>query len=1057
MSNGEVTGRAHWWQTLLLLSMLGASGQPGRAQAPTIAFQRLTLRQGLATNFSTAFAQDKAGFIWIATVNGLNRFDGVRCLTFTREPGNPRSLSHRLMRTVFTSRNGTLWAGTQEGLNRFEPATRTFRRFSFTKLGPGCNFIRHIAEGPDGQLWLSTRGGIVTFEPSTGKTGQIPLPARKSSLSAVRSVRRMLSDGQTLWIGTQGGLFAYDLATRQIRSFQHDPVQPESLPDNYITALARNPKTGEVLVGTNSGKIVSLNPRTNRLESLQLAVDQPVSSFLFTRSGELWVGINGGGLHRYNPATRQFVSYLNNENNARSLVSNSVSALFEDRSGVVWVATDDAGVCWFNPTVNKLHSLFDEINYQPVNSRGFDVGALHVERTNSLWLATRDGLVHVNPNTSTYRTYRHNPNDPQSLDNNHTYTVVTDARGRVWTGTPTGLNRMDPATGRMEHIPVLAMPDDSAAKSDGSAVWHKSIVGNQVFKVINAPDGRLFIGTSEKICIYDPRTDRFSHQLNDARIRKLPGKNYNILYFDRQHNLWAGGFGPVYKISPDLRLLAQYEHDDDPQSLPDEGVTDFAEDRFGRMWLSTDNGLACLDQKTGKFRVFTTRHGLPHDDISALRMVGDTLWLSTSQGLACLDIRRFRITVFDETDGGASSEFESAAVAQDSTGRLYFGAMRGLVYTNPRQIRLNRAVPPVYITSFRVNTQELFPNPQAILPSLVLRHTQNMFTFEMAALNYDSPADNQYAYWLEGFDDAWNQNGNRAFASYTNVPPGDYVLHVMASNNDGVWNRTGYRLPITIQAPFWQTWWFRIGSLLALLALVGYVVRWREKQLASQQREKSELRERIAASEMKALRSQMNPHFLYNSLNAIRLFVLQNDGDNADKYLVKFARLMRLILDNSRQEWVTLTSELEQLSLYLELEQLRFDNLFDFSVTTDPDLTLDNTLIPPMIIQPYIENAILHGMAHKQSKGWIQVRIDRKADHLNCTVDDNGVGRQRAQVLKKQVSSHRSVGLQVTEDRLQLIGQRSGQSAGVTIIDKYDDEQAATGTRVLIRLPFINQ
>lgn len=351
----------------------------------------------------------------------------------------------------------------------------------------------------------------------------------------------------------------------------------------------------------------------------------------------------------------------------------------------------------------------------------------------------------------------------------------------------------------------------------------------------------------------------------------------------------------------------------------------------------------------------------------------------------------------------------------------------------------------------------MLQGPSAAPPGLELQHTQNMFTFEMAALSFDNPTDNRYAYKLESFDEDWNQEGNRSFATYTNVPPGDYVLHIIAANNDGVWNRTGCRLPITILAPFWQTWWFRITALVTLLSLTGFIARRREQRLASEQREKSELRERIAASEMKALRSQMNPHFLYNSLNAIRLFILQNDSDNADKYLVKFARLMRLILDNSRQEWVTLASELEQLTLYLELEQLRFDDLFDFSITTDPALSPAQTAIPPMIIQPYIENAILHGLAHKKTKGHIRITIEPESTHLVCIVDDDGVGRQRAQSLKKQSPGHRSVGLRVTEDRLQLIGQRSGQAAGVIILDKHDDQEQATGTRVVIQLPFINQ
>ncbi|GAB4018582.1 hypothetical protein GCM10028808_53620 [Spirosoma migulaei] len=267
-----------------------------------------------------------------------------------------------------------------------------------------------------------------------------------------------------------------------------------------------------------------------------------------------------------------------------------------------------------------------------------------------------------------------------------------------------------------------------------------------------------------------------------------------------------------------------------------------------------------------------------------------------------------------------------------------------------------------------------------------------------------------------------------------------------------------------------------IGELICFTLLLGYRQRRGaiqsaivEQELAREreqhQREQVEaelvaekLRQQMSVVQLKALRSQMNPHFLYNSLNAIRLFVLQSDSDNADKFLVKFARLMRLILENSRQEWVTLTSELEQLQLYLELEQLRFDNKFDFSIEADLSLSKEAVSIPPMIIQPYVENSILHGIAHKKGTGSITVSILPKGEGLECSIEDDGVGRRKAGELKNQtISLHKSVGLKVTQERLELISQQIGQSSQVVILDKVDDENQPTGTKVVIQLPFLLQ
>lgn len=1043
--------------------VLALAAWPGflAAQSPTISFQRLTLQEGLPANYATGVAQDSLGFVWVSTINGLARFDGLRCQAFTRQASNPRSLSHRIMRTVFGSKNGAVWVGTQDGLNRFEPETQTFRRYALAQLGPGCGLVRSIAEGPGGRLWLGTSGGVVRFDPRTGRADLLPIPADSVHRANANTVRRVLAVGSTLWVGTQDGLYALDARTGRYRAFHHDDAVPTSLPNDYVAALARHPTTGEIAVGTRGGHLVLLDPKTGAFRRLPLEAEgQEVSSVLFTQNGTMWAGVVTGGLHRYDPAQNRFRAYRNDENNPRSLVSNSVKSLFEDRAGVVWVVTDDAGVCRFNPRVEKLHSLFDDVAYRPISTLGLDATELSVDRHQHLWASTRHGVLRIDPKAQTYRLYHHDPRDPRSLSDNWVYTVLADQRGRVWAGLPTGLDRLDPATGRAERIPCLPSPDNPAEYPLFDPARRDFVAGSQVFTFLETPDGRIFIGSNEKLTVYDPRTGEFFHQFNDERIRRLPGKNYNTIHLDRRGNLWVGGLGSVYKIGPDLRLVAEYKRrDGDPTSLPDEGVTGFAEDHAGRMWLATDNGLARLDDpRTGRFAVFTTRHGLPHNDISAVIAVGDTLWVSTSKGLACLDTRRMFLTTFDESDGVPPAEFDSDVVALDSSGRIYFGNMRGLVYVQPGRMRFNRFVPPVYLTSLRVGDREMLPGPQAKPAAVVLDHTENAFAFDMAALSYDNPDGNRYAYRLEGFEKQWNFTGTRPFASYTNLPPGDYTLHVRAANNDGVWNQEGQRMRVVIRPPWWQTWWFRIAAVAALGAVVVLVARQREQRLVRQEQEKSEARERIAVSEMKALRSQMNPHFLYNSLNSIRLFVLQNDSDNADKYLVKFARLMRLILDNSRQESVTLANELEQLTLYLELEQLRFGDKFDFAVETDPALSPAHVTLPPMILQPYLENAILHGFAHKRSRGFLSLSVRQDGTSLVCEIDDDGVGRQRAQQLKSQsptARSHRSVGLQVTEERLQLLSRRTGQPARVEVLDKVLPNGEPAGTRVLVRLPLV--
>jgi hypothetical protein len=359
-----------------------------------------------------------------------------------------------------------------------------------------------------------------------------------------------------------------------------------------------------------------------------------------------------------------------------------------------------------------------------------------------------------------------------------------------------------------------------------------------------------------------------------------------------------------------------------------------------------------------------------------------------------------------------------------------------------------------------ISNISVFEKPRPIyqiIDTIKLTYQENFFTIDFSS--FTSLPDNsiEYQYRLKGYDKDWVNSGNRNFAAYTGVPSGFYPFEVKAKLKGGNWSEPAV-LGVDIKPPFWETWWFRGIAIALAVAGIILVMKLREQRLVKEEKIRGEFRERLTASEMKALRSQMNPHFLYNSLNAIRLFVLQNDSDNAEKYLVKFARLMRLILDNSRQEWVTLASELEQLYLYIELEQLRFNNGFDFSIETDNSLRREDIAIPPMIIQPYIENAILHGIAHKKEKGHILISLKPVNSHLECVVEDDGIGRDQAALLKsKRITAHNSVGLKVTEERLQLISERTGKDASVSVIDKFNNAKMPMGTKVIVRLPLMSR
>jgi LytS/YehU family sensor histidine kinase len=274
---------------------------------------------------------------------------------------------------------------------------------------------------------------------------------------------------------------------------------------------------------------------------------------------------------------------------------------------------------------------------------------------------------------------------------------------------------------------------------------------------------------------------------------------------------------------------------------------------------------------------------------------------------------------------------------------------------------------------------------------------------------------------------------------------------VKASNNDGIWNEQGLSISISIRPPFWQTWWFSALTLLVAASVIWVLYKFRVGQIRKEEKLKTEFNKKLAEVEMTALRAQMNPHFLFNCLNSINRFIVRNDAVTASSYLTKFSRLIRLILQNSKSSTIPLKSEMEALKLYIEMEEIRFENRFDYDIYVEDSIETEYVEVPPLLLQPYVENAIWHGLMHKEAKGKLTVTITRDGGLLSCVIEDNGIGRKRAEQLKsKSATRDKSMGMKITTDRLNLY-QKQTQ---VQIIDLLDVNGLPNGTKVIIGIPY---
>jgi hypothetical protein len=403
-------------------------------------------------------------------------------------------------------------------------------------------------------------------------------------------------------------------------------------------------------------------------------------------------------------------------------------------------------------------------------------------------------------------------------------------------------------------------------------------------------------------------------------------------------------------------------------------------------------------------------------------------------------------------DGIQSYEFNLGSCFKDKTGNMYFGGVNGFNTFDPDKIITNPNKPVIVVSSIR-KFNEKQPTEYFNGDTIILNHDDNFFSFEVSALDYINPAKNKYMYYLENFDNDWiKTDANHRLAEYKKVGPGSYTFYAKGSNNDGIWNQEGIRLHVIIKPPWYETIVFRVTAGLLIVFMLWFLITRRIRVLNNKhsiERKMLDIEKQKFELEQKTLQLQMNPHFIFNSLNSIQSFILSHNTKMAVTYLGKFSQLMRLILNNSGKKYVPFKEEMMAIRHYIELEKLRFDNKFNCTIHVDKSIDAEFIEIPPMIIQPYIENAIIHGILHKQGPGTIQIDINVKQDKLICLITDDGVGREKSEELKQKTGfSGKSRGMGITKERLEMLNNDTDEGHSVNIVDLTDSDGKPIGTRV---------
>lgn len=1019
-----------------------------------IYFETIRIEQGLSQNYVYSMIQDQKGYMWFGTWDGLNKFNGYNFTVYKSLPNNQNSLSNSRIHAICEDKAGNIWLGTDQGLNKFDRNTQSFKHYiniPGDKTSISDNAVWSVIERSSGEIWVGTDAGLNKFNPKTEKfTHYLNNPGDNSSLSNDKATEVFEDKDGNLWIATGYGLNKYDLKSGTFKRYFHDPGDSKSLSGSNIRTIFQD-KKGGIWVGTTNGlnKYLPKEDKFINYKNNFSKESNNIYAIYEDKDNYLWLGTYGGGLVVFNPVNNKSLQFKHDVDKKNSLCNDKIYFIYEDNSGVIWIGTRKG--------ISKV--TFNKFNHFHM-AKGIIPGlktnvtrVVFVDDKGLLWIGTEEGIVIYNRKTGESELLRNEEGNINSLSFNYVRSIIQDKKGDYWIGTfGGGLNKYEKDKNKFtiyRHIP-----------------GKNSLSDNALYCVLEDGEGYLWIGTTEGLNRLKPETGEFKiykHKANDPH--SISHDIILSLYMDKDNTMWVCSYEGLnkYDRNNDSFIVYKSNHDDNT-TLSSNNVRSIIEDKEGIFWIGTkDGGLNRFNKNTGKFKSYTVDDGLPNNVVYvAVEDENSNLWISTNFGLSKFNIKDEFFVNYDITDGVQGYEFNSSCAFKSKKGELFFGGMNGFNSFYPKQIKKNNHIPDIVITAFKIfNVSENVFNEYKDGDTIVLSYKDNFFSFEFAALDYDNSSKNKYIYKLENYDDDWiSCKADRRYAEYKRVGPGNYIFKVRGSNNDSVWNTEGVSLVIIITPPWYQTRFFQVFMVIFVLFIAWLVIflhsrRIKKKHAIEMEKKMLNIEKQMFELEQKALRLQMNPHFIFNTLNSIQSFVIISDTDKAISYLAKFSKLMRSILSNSREAYISIKDELKALSYYMDIEKLRFDDKFEYTIDISPDIDQDFMSIPPMIIQPYVENAIIHGIMHKAGRGEIIITLSKRGKTVLFTIEDDGIGREKAKVKKEESGIQRkSRGMLITQERLEILNKQNKEQISVRIIDLENNKGEAIGTRVEITTLF---
>ena len=995
-------------------------------------FEHINTSNGLSNNNVNCIFKDSAGFMWFGTEDGLNKYDGSNFKIYRHESKDSLTIIGNVIKTISGDNNGKLWLGVHGwGLSNFNPNNDRSNNYKANSNGLCSNTDTKVFNDQMGNTWVKNSSTLLQFNPVANLFYKAFNVYKDSSI-----IYSTVLNNSVIWMNFFNDCKGFDIQSKKTIPSIFSNIKDVKAA-NILTFL-----NDSLVLGKNwlRGLYIA-NVKTNNSKHFFDGINVDVATIINLQGKkQLWLGTNNGlyiinyPINFNTLSNKNFINYKYNQQDYRSLSSNEIKDIYQDNAGIIWLATTK-GIDKFNPNYLFFSTRF--ILYKPTYNKKIDYKPLHLfiekEKPNSYWLSYwhGNGLIKTDSNfivtNSVY--FEHHLYDYKSKKRSENVSnVFRYGKDTLCIASWAGIVLYNDVTNKI--IKKYKLNDVDKLKPTYSKFDYAA----------KDKQGNIWVGTyNQCLQILNPITNQWTTFKQGKNNNETKKTRCNFLLLDSKNRMWLSEFS-YYNFSK--KIFVKFDVADNANHI--------FEDSKKRVWMATDVGLARFDEATNEFVFYTTKDGLKSNIV--LHISEDkqhNIWAKTMFGLVCLNNKTNTIRAFTTADGLASNETGNFIYKLPNNNFLltdeFDNREQNAFYEfNPLELLNGQETVPFHITAIEIYGKER-KNITSLdsIKKVDISYKENFFTIYFKALEFGNNINIRYRYKLVGANKDWINIGTQNNITFSNLGFKNYTLQLQSTNAMGIWMNNILKININVLPPFWKTNWFIYIAILMLMMAIITFFKHRVKSIKS----KAALTQQLTQLELKALRSQMNPHFIFNCLSSIQATMVIGEIDIATEYLNKFSVLLRSVLNQSERQKITLQEEINYLTTYLELECFRYDNLqFKINAVSISDAAFIH--IPSMLLQPFIENAIQHGLSHKVGNKLIEILFTEKNNFIEVSIKDNGIGRSASkEINKNRTLAHQSLGIKNIEERLKILFKND--IINIVFVDELE------GTEVIVAIPII--